>query len=259
LFPVRKNKDGTAAEPTRGELDRIVGDSRMVAERRRRLSDISWWMRCLAEVIARRANREDQCKGRFWEGRFKAQLLLDEASLLACAAYVDLNPIRAAMARSPEKSDYTGAKDRLDDLRERKGGVVETHSWERHSQRRRKSGWLSPVEIREAVDAPGPDVCRSGRRASEKGFLSLSLGRYLELLDWTGRQWKEGKTGRIPAELAPILDRLGLSATGWQTLVTRFGRTFKRAAGTADHLAAEAQRRGQRWMQAPGSPFKDAA
>jgi hypothetical protein len=67
LFPVRKNKDGTAAEPTRGEMDRIVGDSRMVAERRRRPSEICWWMRCLAEVIARRANWEEQCKRRSWK------------------------------------------------------------------------------------------------------------------------------------------------------------------------------------------------
>ena len=255
LFPHRREQDGSPAEPTAPEINMIVNDPDKLAERRRRLSDLSWWMRCTAENIARRSNAEDGVTGHFWEGRYKAVVLLDEASLLACAAYVDLNPIRAAIAETPETSSFTGAKDRIDDLSLRKDRKrVSTHDWER-SRRRKKSGWLSPIEINERDDATGADVDPSGRRASKKGFLSVSVFRYLELLDWTGRQLRQDKVGIIPSHLAPILTRIGLDAAGWCDLVQKFGRTFKRAAGTAESLSAEASRRSQGWFCSPGNPL----
>ncbi len=251
LFPRRRDQEGQPAEPEEHELLMITSDTMRLAEIRRRLSDVSWWMRCTAESIARQANKEDQCTGRFWEGRFRAQLLLDEASLLACAAYVDLNPVRAALAQTPETSDFTGAKDRIDDLKQRESNSTTTHDWER-SRRRQKSGWLSPVEINEQTDATGPDPSPTDRRASQKGFLSMSLAKYLELLDWTGRQLRTGKRRAIPSHLASILERLGLDTTSWCDLVSKFGKLFKRAAGTAASLATEAARRGQSYLHAPG-------
>ena len=257
LFPKRRNKDGSPKEPTQGELNSILNDSEKLVEARRRLSDVSWWMKSAAENIARRSNREDEVTGHFWEGRFKAQLLLDEASLLACAAYVDLNPIRAALAETPETSDFTGAKDRLDDLSRRSSSCRDTHDWER-SRRRKRSGWMSPIEISESQDPVGADADPGGRRASRKGFLPMSMTAYLEFLDWTGRQIRADKLGAIPDHLAPILDRLGLDASGWCGLVRRFGKIFKRAAGTAQSLRQEAARRNVGWMQAPGNPLHAA-
>ena len=140
---------------------------------RERLCDLSWFMRCINEPIARLANREDHCSGRFWEGRFKSQALLDDRALLACMAYVDLNPIRATMAETPERSDYTSIQERI---------------------RCPESEALLPLSERSANSIP------------------INLKDYLELVDWGGREVKCNKRGHIPASSPPILSRLKMEA-----------------------------------------------
>lgn len=95
----------------------------------------------------------------------------------------------------------------------------------------------------------GAETRPAVRRASNKGFLPLKLEQYLELLDWTGWQTRPDKRGQIPAELLPILERLRLSSETWVETVLGFGRWFRLAAGRVDSLAAEATRRGRRWLQ----------
>ncbi len=113
LCPYRTCPDGQAAEPTDLELNSIRLDADKVIAIRSRLSDISWWMRLLSQKIAQRANAEDEMSGKFWQSRYRAVRLIDEAAILACAAYVDLNPIRAAMAKSIDESQFTSARLRL--------------------------------------------------------------------------------------------------------------------------------------------------
>ena len=67
LFPRRKNRDGTAKEPKQFELDVLMRDADALEEKRRRLSSLSWFMGRLKEWVARRANKEDDCTGRFWK------------------------------------------------------------------------------------------------------------------------------------------------------------------------------------------------
>ena len=181
--------------------------------------------------MACRANREDQLKGHFWEARFGSEILETDASVLACMIYVDLNPVRAQLAATPEDSDYTGAKDRIDDLRISMGTTdlmnptltltsnqLSIHDWERLDNEH--CGWMSPVEIDESKDPIGADPSASSRRASEKGAVAISLPRYLELLDWVGRRIRSDKRGAIPSGLATILCRLGLTG---KTLLAQIG------------------------------------
>ena len=87
----------------------------------------------------------------------------------------------------------------------------------------------------------------------------MSLQAYLQLLDWTGRQLRrDGKRGRIPSELEPIMKRIGMSSDLWCDVVSRFSKIFQRAAGRPSSLSQAAQAKGQRWYQAHGSPIPDA-
>src|SRR5690606_15759941 len=85
---------------------------------RKRLCDLSWFMKCLNEHLARRANEDDNCDGRFWQGLFRSQALLDEAGIPTAMAYVDLNPVRAGIASTPEDSEFTSIHERIRRLKQ---------------------------------------------------------------------------------------------------------------------------------------------
>ncbi|GAB5402352.1 MAG: hypothetical protein Aurels2KO_05830 [Aureliella sp.] len=275
LFPGRRI-DEHLGQPTETDVEALAKSAGRLKEIRQRLSDVSWFMRSLCEPIARLANKQDECTGRFWEGRFKAQRIADEAGLLACAMYVDLNPIRAAMADRPENATHTSAHDRIQSLKGKKVAAAaletkplataeageqlkrRTPAQSRKAARRRRSqtkqlqifkdAWLAPMQL-STLGRPSPKPSRSGVRASDKGFLSLSVGDYLALLDWTGRNGRPDKRGKIPRGLQPILDRIGVASEMWCDLVWNFERYFGRspAAGHPDSMRDDATRRGRRW------------
>lgn len=212
LFPPRENSDEASAH----KCLRILAQPERVSLLRQRLGSLSWLMRCLVEPIARRANREDGCKGRFWEGRYKCQRLCDERSLLAAMVYVDLNPIRAGMAEDLHSAVHTSAAVRMAEMKRDPS---------------RASAPLKPV---------------SGNLAPAT---SLAVIDYLQILDWTGRQLAPGKRGRI-AETAPTpLARIDHDSRRWMTRVAAFGSGWYRVVGTAQDLKASAERMGLAWLK----------
>lgn len=255
LHPLRRNDDGTPADPEPHEIAFLMADREALEKRRGRLSSISWWMRSLCEPIARRANREDRVTGRFWEGRFKSQAILDESALLACSMYIDLNPIRARIAETPETSQFTAAFERI---AARQAAEATVSIVAPPSGKAPRDAWLSPLpdsDLSPRCDGDAAPMARANQtlplahRASNRGFLPLSLDDYLALLDWTGRQLRSDKRGTIPAELLPILERLSINAETWLETVSCFGRWFHRAVGRISSMAARASRSGKFWFQ----------
>jgi hypothetical protein len=88
-------------------------------------------------------------------------------------AYVDLNPIRTAMAKTPEQSDYTSIQERINQP---------------------DSNSLSTLD------------------QNVENAIPINLKDYLELVDWGGREIKRNKRGYIPSQTPPILTRLRMDA-----------------------------------------------
>ncbi len=106
------------------------------------------------------------------------------------------------------------------------------------------SDFLVPLLIDELRDALGPCVHTAGQRASDKGFLPMSVASYVELLDWTARQIRSDQRGSTPANAEPIFLRLGISAETWIELVRDFGRLFSNVAGQCHVIDSHRDRRG---------------
>jgi REP element-mobilizing transposase RayT len=202
-----------------------LGALEIIESWRARLFDLGWFMKCLNEHLARRANEEDQCTGRFWESRYKSQALLDEKALLRCMAYVDLNPVRAGLADTPETSEYTSVQQRSAALK----------------------------QARPKVQPPGPTllpfVDEHTVEASEEGTLSrIRLLDYLELVDATGRAVREGKRGVIAGDAAAVLERLGVDQRAWLRHMAPRKCRSPLALGSLVRLQAFAASTGRCWI-----------
>ncbi|MGQ7845492.1 transposase [Granulosicoccus sp. 3-233] len=197
------------------------------------LTDISWFMRCVKEPLARQANKEDGCKGRFWEGRFHSQALLDARALVACMTYVDLNPLRANLGKFPESDPFTS-------LHQRAAAV--------------------------APDNAAPQALHSGlmhidAHAEHTASITLPFNtlEYLELVDIAARHDRPDKKGTLNTHAQPVLERLGISKSAWQDLEICFKKHFHVLVGCSDSLKNACRILGQKgaWGQQHCQSFFD--
>ena len=239
LFPLR-GLDGQAMAVSEARVEQVAGDAAMVARLRQRLADLSWFMKCLKEPLARRANKEERCSGAFWEGRFRSVAVLDEASLLATSAYIDLNPLAAGLAAAPEQSEHTSFRVRIDHCRDQGalGTLRDALSTQTRDPAQEAGLWLLPVD-----DLRPAEGARAGLL---QGF---TLSCYCRLIDWTSRLLREGKA-HVPSEVSPIFARLHADPVEWGATVSQL---FKHARRTGSHfgntprLTEVAQSHGRRW------------
>lgn len=197
----------TKSEHLDAQVATLAANSERIAELRERLGDLSWYMRCLNEYIARRANHEDDCTGRFWDGRFASKGLPDERTLRACMAYQDLNPIRAGMAKRVDAPEYTSLQRRLE---------------EANDEPKRLDQPIAPLRL---------DITRRRVVTGGPSILEVSLRDYRDQVEWTGGVHRAD----IANERAP--PTLG-DPKSWLALVASSRRRVRRIT-TAPRWTAE--------------------
>ena len=231
---------------------------------------LSWFMGRLNEFIARAANKEDGVKGRFWESRFKCQVLLDDAAIAACMVYVDLNPhpCRSGshsggkrLHQHPGTDPCLAERDDDDSLCSQETPAQDMPVWlfrRRHANAGKYRPKV-PNAIPEGISALANSfdsaalsagwLCPIQSDSERRGILQMTAAEYFDLVDKSGRMMRSDKRGAIDADLAPILLRIGANPEAWIDTISRFGSKFRLAAGLLSSLRNFADQLGRRWLK----------
>ena len=126
--------------------------------------------------------------------------------------YVDLNPVRAAMAKTPETSDHTSIKRR----------ISVALKFQQPNYIHQQAPYLFPF-----VGNPRKDMPEG---------LPFKLNDYIELVEWTGKQIRKDKRGVIDKNLPPILQRLYFEVDNWFYLTQHFESKLKGLVGSVIKL-----------------------
>jgi hypothetical protein len=161
------------------------------------------------------------------QGRFACREVDSEAGLLICGVYVDLNQIRAGEVLLPQEACYSSIGLRLEQPDE-------------------SGSWLAPLSL--SGDGLDDEPCASGRRASDKGLLPVSLEEYLRILTWTAQQVAAGGSPPTPDAIAQRLEETGLNPDAWLDAVAHFPGRFRRIVGSSRELVRRAAQAGRRWF-----------
>ncbi len=250
------------------ELDAAthLGIDEWAEKYRARLCDLSWFMRVLNETIARKANAEDDVTGRFWEGRFKSQALLDEQAILAAMVYVDLNPIRAQMAETPEGSEHTSVADRIAQLKPARQRKPRPPSSARSTEATRAASQAVTPVVAAAVAPIAALKCEThlarlpqqplmpfDASARLKAAIPFAFDDYLDLVDTTGRCIRADKRGAIAAHTPKLLERLNIDPEHFIDCATNLTKQFGSAVGAPAHLADLCAARQVKYLRGVGA------
>ena len=200
----------------------IIGDKKKLEKYRKRLGSLSWFMGRLNEPLAKLSNEEEFCTGRFWEGRYTSQALLDEASVFSCMAYVDLNPIRADIAERLEESNHTSIKKRIEELKK-----------------------VESVDVQKTLDGSVSAISNT----IQSKQLPISLKDYIELVEYAGHSIKYPNKASMPMHVASTLSSLNLQPDHWLKQVENFGKHYCHVVGPVDQIKEKAIQFKKRCMK----------
>jgi hypothetical protein len=252
LCPKKSQLKGKPIPPIEEQIRVLADCPERISVLRKRLCSLSWFMAKLNEYIARKANKEDNVKGRFWESRFKCQALLDDAAIAAGMVYVDLNLIRAGVASTPEDSDFTSIQERIRAWQNETVAPDAGSTEPLHDGDASQAGCHSPQPkalLSSPATTPDSWLCPIQSNSSRRGILDMSALDYFDLVDRSGRMMRSDKRGFIDARLEPILNRIGAIPKAWIETVSHFGSAFQLAAGRLTHIRAFANRLDKHWFK----------
>jgi hypothetical protein len=209
-------------------IDALAANGERIAELKKRLGNLGWFMRSISQPLARRANIEDECTGRFWEGRFKVQALLDQRAALSCMTYIDLNPVRANLCDQLVDCAHTSIQKRV--KAQKDANALTSNHAEDH---------IRPIF--------------TGLKKIDRALLPISTKRYIELTQWTGEQLWPGKTGRLKPDHSPE-DHSALTQhqKAWLRQVKATESAYARAIGSVEALMRKAASMNQAWLKGIG-------
>ena len=236
VYPSGKTKLKRYLNNSTDNIEEVESYKALIAQWRERLCSISWFMSALNREIACRANKEDNCKGHFWEARFVSKALVGDMAILSAMAYVELNPVRAGIAKDLNTSLYTSIKERIDALiaakdEEDNGGAEDKHT---------KFTLFQPAGL-----------MPFGHKNS-KDQMCYDLIDFINLVDWTGREIRGDKKGFIDNSLPTLVSQLNITKKRWMDLTQHFERIFADFAGTREMLYLLADQLGQEHLKGVG-------
>jgi len=200
----------------------IIADKTKIKLYRERLGSLSWFMSRLNEPLAKQSNREENCTGSFWEGRYSAQALLDEAAVFSCMAYVDLNPVRAKITEKLESSNHTSIKKRLNEIKQ-----------------------IEPIAVQAKLDSAISAI--SNQLNTKK--LSISVKDYIELVEWTGQNITYPNKAAMPHHISSCLKQLNLQQNHWLKQLENFDQHYCHVIGSMELIKEKAMQLKKRCLK----------